>query len=229
MKSYMINKGELYMEYENIDEATRYQEACRKVKQIAEAIKSIRIKYYPNFAKISEEDKKIYDELNNQIEKIAGENGLNKLKAELISEINDKYEGKIPSMNEQEEEPEDRTKLSEKTLKAYYGAIDAGKQALSEGKLKRAGNCQKQANKLEETLKKMGKEYFEEATNYKRKKFAELVPTKEKTNWEEVLPDCYESGDIYVQKRTEAQEEIAGQIKSKEEPTRTSTNEFIME
>lgn len=37
----MINKGELYMEYENLDEATR-REACEKVKQIAKAIEKIR-------------------------------------------------------------------------------------------------------------------------------------------------------------------------------------------
>ena len=47
----MINKGELYMGYENIDEVTR-KEACEKVKQIVEAIKAIKIKYYLNFSKM---------------------------------------------------------------------------------------------------------------------------------------------------------------------------------
>ena len=43
MKMYMINKGELYMEHENIDETTRYLAACENVKKIVNAIKSIKL------------------------------------------------------------------------------------------------------------------------------------------------------------------------------------------
>ena len=65
----MINKGELYMEHENVDENARYLTACENVKKIVNAIKSIKIKYYPNFAKISEADKKVYDEFDEFCEK----------------------------------------------------------------------------------------------------------------------------------------------------------------
>lgn len=217
------------MEYENIDEAARYQEACRKVKQIAEAIKHIRIKYYPNFAKISDADKQVYDELNAQIEKIAGENGLDKLRTSLISEITDKYDGNIPSENEEQQ----GTELNEKLLKAYYGAIDAGMQALSEGKLKKAKNCQQQADKYMEKLKEIGqdqdgKHLVEMAIHYKREKFAELAPTREtnKTNWEEVMKGYYKPED--VQARNEVTQEIAEQTKEREDVAKI-TNEMILE
>ena len=88
----MIDKGEYYMEHENVDEAIAFQTACKKVKQIANAIKTIRMKYYPNFAKISDEDKQTYEELHLQIDKIARENGLNMLKTELIADINDRFQ-----------------------------------------------------------------------------------------------------------------------------------------
>ena len=45
------------MEHENLDENAKYLAACENVKKIVNAIKSIKIKYYPNFAKISEADK----------------------------------------------------------------------------------------------------------------------------------------------------------------------------
>ena len=35
----------------------------QNVKKIVNVIKSIKIKYYPNFAKISDEDRKIYEQL----------------------------------------------------------------------------------------------------------------------------------------------------------------------
>ena len=135
MKLYMIDKGEYYMEHENVDEAIAFQTACKKVKQIANAIKTIRMKYYPNFAKISDEDKQTYEELHLQIDKIARENGLNMLKTELIADINDRFQD---SQNEADANKQE--KPAEKILKAYYGAIDAGNQALSEGKLRRALN-----------------------------------------------------------------------------------------
>ena len=180
------------MKYENIDETNKYQEACRKVKQIANAIKLIRIKYYPNFARISDEDKQIHDELNTQIEKIAKENGLEKLKAELIEDISDRY-----ALNS-DEEIHDSSQLEDKNLKAYYGAIDAGEKALSEGKLKKARSCQKEADiywaKLEKLDQKNGtNKLIEMATDYKRAKFAELVPTKEEitTQWNQFMEACH--------------------------------------
>ena len=42
------------MEYENTDSEVQYRQACEKVKKIVEIIEMIRIKYYPDFSKISE-------------------------------------------------------------------------------------------------------------------------------------------------------------------------------
>ena len=56
MKMYMINKGEFYMEYENAEENAKYLQACENVKKIANAIKKIKMKYYTNFAKITNEE-----------------------------------------------------------------------------------------------------------------------------------------------------------------------------
>ena len=212
------------MEYENIDEAARYQEACRKVKRIAEAIKHIRIKYYPNFAKISEQDKQVYDELNVQMEQIASENGLSKLKAELIGEISERYDEHIPS--EDEEQGKQGAGEGENILKAYYGAIDAGKQALSEGKLRKALNCQRKADTYMKMLKG---QLVEIAVHYKREKFAELVPERKKentTNWEETMKDCYQNSN--AEARSEVAQQITQQAKESVE-TEKITEEMLLE
>lgn len=212
------------MEYENIDEVARYQEACRKVKRIAEAIKHIRIKYYPNFAKISEQDKQVYDELNVQMEQIASENGLSKLKAELIGEISERYDEHIPS--EDEEQGKQGAGEGENILKAYYGAIDAGKQALSEGKLRKALNCQRKADTYMKMLKG---QLVEIAVHYKREKFAELVPERKKentTNWEETMKDCYQNSN--AEARSEVAQQITQQAKESVETEKT-TEEMLLE
>ena len=64
------------MEHENIDENAKYLAACENVKKIVNVIKSIKIKYYPNFAKISDEDRKIYEQLEFNLEKISETNNL---------------------------------------------------------------------------------------------------------------------------------------------------------
>lgn len=218
------------MGYENIDKADAYQEACRKVKRIAEAIKHIRIKYYPNFAKISEQDKQVYDELNVQMEQIASENGLSKLKAELIGEISERYDGNIPSENEEQ----GNQSTGENILKAYYGAIDAEKQALSEGKLKKALICQRKADvymkKLEEIEKDQERNFLvEQAIHYKRGIFEKLVPEREKentTNWEETMKGCYKNSN--AQDRSEAAQQITQQAKESVE-TEKITEEMLLE
>lgn len=218
------------MGYENIDKADAYQEACRKVKRIAEAIKHIRIKYYPNFAKISEQDKQVYDELNVQMEQIASENGLSKLKAELIGEISERYDGNIPSENEEQ----GNQSTGENILKAYYGAIDAEKQALSEGKLKKALICQRKADAYMKKLEEIGKGQernflVEQAIHYKRGIFEKLVPEREKanaTNWEETMKGCYKNSN--AQDRSEAAQQITQQAKENVE-TEKITEEMLLE
>ena len=216
MKLYMIDKGEYYMEHENVDEAIAFQTACKKVKQIANAIKTIRMKYYPNFAKISDEDKQTYEELHLQIDKIARENGLNMLNTELIADINDRFQD---SQNEADANKQE--KPAEKILKAYYGAIDAGNQALSEGKLRRALNCQKQANSFMEQLEAIAQEdLLRMAVEYKRARFAELSQERgEKeqvtTNWEQFLQQTYKTEDF--QKRNDIAQEILQNAKRSEQ------------
>lgn len=203
------------MEYENVDEAIAYQTACKKVKQIANTIKAIRIKYYPNFAKISDDDREAYNRLHAQIDRIAEQNGLTKLKAELIADIEDRFnDGVSQDGNEQEKKSEQ----SEKILKAFYGAIDAGQQALSEGKLKRALSCQKQANTYMSQLEALDQSALVEiAVHYKREKFASLSLQQEKseeTDWNNFLKNAYRGEDL--QKRSQITQEILQQAKERE-------------
>lgn len=205
------------MEYENVDEAIAFQTACKKVKQIANTIKLIRMKYYPNFARISDEDKKTYDSLHAQIDRVAEENGLTKLKIELMADIEDRFNDDIQP--KEGEEPRESPESSEKILKAYYGAIDAGKQALSEGRLKKALNCQKQANSYMSQLEALQQSgLVEMAIHYKREMFADLSVEQQKTqgtNWREFLKSTYREGDL--QERNHITGEILQQVKAREE------------
>ena len=159
------------MEHENIDENARYLKACENVKEIVNAIKAIKIKYYTNFAKISEEDKKTYDELETNLNIISEENDLNNLKVALMEEISDKYDQK-----ELKEEPQNPKKI-DKRLLACYGNIDVQQKALSAGQIGKARKCQKM---LEQYLKEMNIEgYREMIDNYKREKLGELIRDRE--------------------------------------------------
>ena len=138
------------MEYEKIDEEARYLKACENVKKIVNAIKNIKMKYYTNFAKISSEDKKVYEQLNKNLEKISQENDLENLKVVLMQEVSDKYDNK-----ELKEEPRDPNLIDSRLL-ACYGR-----------------KCQKI---LEEYLDEIGSDTYREIVKkYKREKFAELV------------------------------------------------------
>ena len=141
IKLYMINKGELYMEYQNTDEAIR-REACEKVKQIVKAIKAIKIKYYLIFSKISAKDRETYQNLEKSLEKISEKYNLNNLKVALMQEVNARYNGVNPEdMKPGQQVPDD-------ILQACYGAIDAQKEALSKGRITQALRCQEQFKKI---------------------------------------------------------------------------------
>ena len=216
------------MEHENVDEAIAFQAACKKVKQIANTIKAIRMKYYPNFAKISDEDKETYNSLYAKIDKVAEENGLTKLKAELMADIEDRFNDvSKPKENDGQKE---NSEPSEKILKAYYGAIDAGKQALSEGRLKRALNCQKQANTYMTQLEALNQSgLVEMAVHYKREMFAELSVEQQKTqktNWDKFLKSTYRESDL--QERNHITGEILQQAKEREgERKETESNKIL--
>lgn len=178
------------MEHENVDENARYLTACENVKKIVNAIKSIKIKYYPNFAKISEADKKVYDELELNLEKISEDNNLNRLKTALMEEVSAKYDKK-----DMKNEPRD-PKFLDNGLLACYGAIDAQQKALSQGKISQAKRCQ---DILRQYMKEIDSiEFRRLIINYKREKFGELVRDREavqKKNEEtmQYMKSCYET------------------------------------
>lgn len=196
------------MEHENIDENVRYLKACENVKKIVNAIKTIKIKYYTNFAKISEEDKKKYDELEENLNKISEENNLNNLKIALMEEVSDKYDKK-----ELKEEPQNPKKIDRRLL-ACYGNIDVQQKALSTGQIGKARKCQKM---LDEYLNELDNEsYREMAVKYKREKFAELVMErvaveKKKAEYMNYMKECFYSGT--VNERKQADEKIDKLIK----------------
>ncbi len=155
------------MEYEKIDEEARYLKACENVKKIVNAIKNIKMKYYTNFAKISSEDKEVYEQLNKNLEKISQENDLENLKVALMQEVSDKYDNK-----ELKKESRNSNSIDNRLL-ACYGSIDVQQKALSVGKIGQARKCQKI---LEEYLDEIGSDTYREIVKkYKREKFAELV------------------------------------------------------
>lgn len=173
------------MEYENIDEATAYRKACENVKKIVNAIKAIKIKYYPNFSRISDEDKKVYQELEANLEQISQEHDLDKLKTALMSEVSAKYD----RMNINDEQGKQREPNAvDSRLLACYGAIDAQQKALSQGKLKQAIKCQEI---LEQYLEQIDTaNYRDLIINYKREKFGELIREKEAVQEENKTWSC---------------------------------------
>lgn len=213
IKLYMINKGELYMEYGNTDEATR-REACERVKQIVKAIKAIKIKYYLNFSKISAKDQETYQKLEANLEQISEKHDLNNLKVALMQEVEAKYDGKNPEDIKQGKKPES----NEDILQACYGAIDAQKEALLKGRITQALRCQEQLKKYKQELDEAG---CQEVTNYKREKFAELMQTREQIeeqlkSWNNTMKGMYKIKD--VSKRKETMEKMQS-LQNKEKQT----------
>lgn len=193
------------MNYENIDENATYKVACENVKKIVNAIKALKIKYYPNFDRISEEDKTTFDKLQQQLEKISEENGLNALKGALMEEIDSRYNHKQVDVENGE------TKPSDQILKACYGATDAEVVALSSGKIKQAKKCQEILNQYLNGID--SKSYKELITEYRRRKFSELTRTRENKEaenekWSNNLKLFYKPQDI------EARRVVQGIIKS---------------
>lgn len=161
------------MEYQNIDEAAR-REACEKVKQIVKAIKAIKIKYYLNFSKISEEDRQAYDILEANLEKISKRHNIENLKIALMEEVLNKYDRDNNIQNERQlfGNSNDPDKIKE----ACLGAIDVEKEAVKQFKLKQAIKCQKILN---EYMEKIESESTRDIINeYRRKKFEELAQSR---------------------------------------------------
>lgn len=144
------------MEYEKIDEVTR-REACEKVKIIAEAIKKIRKKYYLCFDKISDDDKKRYNALKMQMQNVADENGLNKFYVELMSDIEEQYNEKIP--NDMDENGMPNNNSVEQAYQMYIKANQLHSEFLMqlkksvEPKIEKA--CMKRILKIQSYIKKL--------------------------------------------------------------------------
>lgn len=185
------------MVHENVDENATYLKACENVKKIVNAIKTIKMKYYTNFAKISQEDKKTYDELEKKLEIIAEENNLMNLKIALMEDVSARYD-----KNELINEPKNTNDIDER-LKACYGNVDVQHKALLAGKIGQAKKCQ---DILEQYLNEIDIDKYRECVkNYKREKFAELVMERvavQKKNEEyvEYMKTCFFNGTAETRK-----------------------------
>lgn len=209
------------MEYQNTDEAIR-REACEKVKQIVKAIKTIKIKYYLNFSKISAKDQETYQKLEASLEKIAESHDLNNLKVALMSEVNAKYNKKDLGNNQQGKNYE-----PDEILQACYGAIDAEKEALSRGRITQALRCQEQLKKY---IKELDQEAHREVINYKREKFAELMQSREQveeqiSSWNNTMKGMYRIKDITKRKNVM---EMMSNLQNKSKETIEKTPEEII-
>ena len=161
------------MEYEKIDEVARRQ-ACERVKQIVKAIKTMKIKYYLDFSKISGKDKETYQKLEETLEKVSSSHNLEGLKVALMSEVSARYDRGSSGDGEQgsSQDPED-------ILKKCYGIIDAHVEALSKGKITQARECQKILQQHKEKIS--SQEILKVIEDYKRRKFEELDRLRDET------------------------------------------------
>lgn len=200
------------MEYQNVDEATR-REACEKVKKIAETIKKIRKKYYLCFNKISDVDKKRYDELRVQMQNIANENGLNKLSVELMTDIDiqfsdDKTDSikKNGGLNNNSEEDIHKMYVRAADFQAELTVLynNSSDDKTGEIYLKKAIQVQDYVKKLKEILEENNSK--ENLTEEKRKALREKFNEQEKLYFENLLKECYEltSKDPLEQKEASA-------------------------
>lgn len=212
------------MEYEKTEEATR-REACERVKQIVKAIKAIKIKYYLNSSKISEQDQETYQNLQTSLEQITRQHDLRNLTVALIQEVESRYSGKNPEDMKHEEQPEFNSDI----LQACYGAIDAQKEALSKGKITQAIRCQEQLKKYRKELDEAGNK---EIINYKREKFAELMQTRAELEeqirlWTNTMKGMYKVK--HVEKRDTALKEIQSlQNREKQEIQESQIDELTI-
>lgn len=208
------------MGYENVDETAR-REACERVKQIVKAIKAIKVKYYLNFSKISEKDQEIYQKLQANLETISESHNLHNLKVALMSEVEAKYDRRDDDMGlGNSAGPDD-------ILQACYGAIDAGKEALSRGRITQALRCQEQLKKYMQELDQSG---HMEVINYKREKFAELLQTREQVKEQtesrnNFMKSCVTTEEVV--KRKQAMDIIQGLLNKSKEQAKDTQEEMI--
>ena len=193
------------MEHENINELTGREEACKKVKQIAEVIKKLKINNYLKIGGLSEEDRTALSMLEKNMDTIAEENGLQKLASELKATMSARYDVVNRGSNNSGSNKDapitdkDDPKFSyNETLEAYRGAVDAEKQALETGKISKAKRCQAQASQYMNTL---DEERQKRAIEYKRALFLELSISLDNTKenvekWKSRYQGCLRPKDF---------------------------------
>ena len=209
------------MNYENVDENATYKIACENVKKIVNAIKALKIKYYPNFDRISEEDKTTFHKLQQQLEKISEENGLNDLKVALMEEISAKFDYNVGNEGE-------APKTDNNMLQACYGAIDAQAEALSKGKIGQAIRCQQKLRECIEEIERtgQGQQLLELINKYKRERIGQLCITAEKIKdsnlaWKDKIKSFLRPADV------ESRKKIAEEIASLSKNTTRETPDMV--
>lgn len=186
------------MEYVDIEEQAK-REAYENVKKIADAIKKIRKKYYLCFSKISDIDKKRYEDLKKQMQNIANQNGLNKLSAELMEDLDIQFGDDDTNEIKKNKNP---NKNSEEYLyEKYLAAIDFQAELIvlyknskddETGKiyLEKVQEVQNYIKKLQKILEVSNNK--EELNREKRKAFREKFGEQEKIYFKSLLKECYE-------------------------------------
>jgi len=209
------------MEQENIGDVSSREEACKKVKQIAEVIKKLKINNYLKLGGMSEKDRQAIELLEENMETVGKENGLQQLVSELKKKMAIRYDiiGENTADIENGETTNDNTNTKidkNDVLEKYRGAIDAGKEALGTGKISKARRCQIQADKY---MQRLGEFDRKRATEYKRELFFGLSETKDRINegiqkWQQIYKDCLKPDDY--EERKEIADEIKQMMKGRE-------------
>ncbi len=177
------------MEHENINELTNKEEACKRVKQIANVMKKLKINNYLKIGELSQEDKNALSILERDMDTIAQQNGLQKLVGEIKTNLSDRYD----MGNDNKGSELTKTTDFPKILEAYRGAVDAEAQALKTGKISKARRCQSQAQKF---MNSLDVDNQRRAIMYKREMFLELnlslTNTRDNTQkWINIYQGCY--------------------------------------
>ena len=190
------------MEHENISDLTTREEACKRVKQIASVIRKLKINNYLKLGGISQEDKNALSILENDMDTIARQNGLQKLATELKITMAARYD--VIDSKQNETNTKSRTTSNDNNLgynedlEAYRGAVDTETQALKTGKISKALRCQAQAKKYMNVL---DQDNQKRAIEYKRELFLELnlSLTKSEDNiekWKNRYQNCLRPEDF---------------------------------
>lgn len=163
------------MEYQNTDKAARRQ-AYERVKQLAEAIKKIRKKYYLCFNKISDADKQRYEQLISQMQSVASENGLEKSYVQLMSDIEVQYKEQLPNGKDEKGMPSNNS--IEEAYQMYLKAVQLVAECIV--KFKEATDPKLEKAYMQRAQKIQS--YIKNLANFLEKSYSSLKLRQEKMN-----------------------------------------------